>query len=166
MYSPETEEVIEKRSRALNIVWAALTFSIPVYAGVGWFFASSQGPAAQSSIDIVRLALAGAAIADAMIAQFMYSAMLSRGSLERVLGENRAAEVSTDQLEKLAERYFAAVLIVLVLHESIAIFGLVDAFLSGSVDWLLIYAGAALLLNFARRPDLRGFLKRIGAEGR
>lgn len=63
-------------------------------------------------------------------------------------------------LIKVIFNKFGAVLVSLMLHEAIAIFGLVIALQSGNAGKIIPFAIAALALNILIFPDLRRELER------
>ncbi|MCB0345157.1 MAG: hypothetical protein KDD66_08560 [Bdellovibrionales bacterium] len=158
MFSPEIEEVVKHRSRALNIVWLALTFSVPIYAVVAYVVVSGQAAPVQSTDDILRIVFAALAVIHALMAQGLWFFLMNNASSQAA---NVGSQPAKTEVEKVLGKYFVAVLVVLAINESIAIFGMIDAILSGLLDRILIFVGAALVLNFLRKPDAARFLNKV-----
>ncbi len=158
MFTPEIDALVQQRSRTSRLVWLALTLSIPCYAVVAYVVVSSGSGVTPQTSDLLRNALAAMAVVNVLLAQGFWKFLIS-GTLSQT--SDSVADLNKAVVEKLLNRYHVAVLIVLVINESIAIFGLVDSIVSGELDRILIYCGVALLLNFIRKPDPAAFLERV-----
>jgi len=166
-----------------RILWAALTFSIVIYVVVAWF-ATQQAPAEGTSLDPVFIGVFGAVsvavavasfvvpprlLTDAMITAIVKGDGLPAGRHRRVpgYGPDGKPGPAIDALSQAERRLYSVVLrsftptiLRLALHESIAVFGLLLALMSGTFDIALPFAIAAIALNVVAFPRPEPLLER------
>lgn len=166
MASPEFEATLARADRTQKMLWAMLTLSILLYAGVAYLAApaapdTSSGDTLRPILFVVAAGLA----ATSMLVFRRRRTQPAPGStaspgadapdnaLLRVQMENLPPE-ERRALSHVA-RGFTTWIVCLVLNETIAILGLVLAFLAGGPDDVVPFAALAILLNLMMRPDAR-----------
>lgn len=138
------DDVMQRKREIMAwVVWGAITASIALYAAVA--FVALQGVPAHSPIDpIIEQALVAASVAMAA-ASFAVARFLLPRSGAPFSPESPVRSVAFG-------RWFAILVVRLALHEAVAIFGLVLAFLSGDAERMLPFAAAAAILNLFALP--------------
>lgn len=130
-----------------RILWWSLMASLLVYVVV----AHVASPAAEPDAPILVIAIAlsvvafGTGLATLLVRRIALAGPIARGELDPGTPEGQT-------------RAFTIFILNLALSESIGIYGLVLAFLSGEAAWSIPFAAAALVLIVVHRPmaaDLR-----------
>lgn len=126
---------LEKRHRALLVMWAAMLLSLGLYAALAVLW-RPRGGTANDALALVLVGVGGALA----LASFLVKQRL----LSRAVAEQRP-EVVTN-----------AYVVGLALCEAAGVLGLASAFAAGGGFFYLLFvvAGAGLLLHFPRRDDL------------
>ena len=169
MVSPALREAARPVLKAQTILWAAMTAAVVVYILIVHVAAR---PDADPVPPVLRLGLSCLALAE-IVAVFLYRRFqLSDDALRRLVDDEgtlsgiteiqNASEEMLRSVEALdaAERkvlnlLFAVqtrVVIALALSETVGIYGLVLAFMSGIPSDVYPFAGAALMLCLLNRP--------------
>lgn len=178
MFSTQIEALARSREFIIRIIWAANTLSVLILIVLAFALAPGQQPCATGRLESVFIpvsfALAGAAF---FLRWFLMSQERVRKSAAESVDLRRLAsargvvnQMLLHRLEEVPDREkflikvifnkFGAVLVSLMLHEAIAIFGLVIALQSGNAGKIIPFAIAALALNILIFPDLRRELER------
>ncbi len=162
------EDLLKQRFQTLRILWIMMTVSIAIYCVVG-IIVSMNGDAS-GDIGGLRLGLDAVAVSSALGSVVFKMVAFSRDRLAERLKQpvNLEAQatrrdtgaVDGEQLEKLEslsdpERkvygligwYQFRFVILLALHESIAIYGLILTIVTHQVEEMLPFAAVALFLN-------------------
>ncbi len=161
MISPQLEKLLAQAQRIQLIVWGALTGSIVLYALVPWVLPADPNPDLAGTLGPVFMGLGAALAAASLVFRQRASRATGRGLQDQALGRSplvagtRMADLAPEErraLESVAAA-FTPWILALVLSEAVAILGLILAILGGSPEAGLPFAGVALLLNLATRPD-------------
>lgn len=166
MASPEFEAALARADRTQQLLWAMLTLSILLYAGVA-YLAVPAAPVA-STADTLRPALLVVAAALAATSMLMFqrrAAPPAPGSTARsaanaphdALLRVRMEDLPLEERRALSHvaRGFTTWIVCLVMNEAVAILGLVLAFLAGAASEVVPFAALAIVLNLTMRPDAR-----------
>ena len=134
--------------RSLQIVWGALICSLGSYVGVAYVVTAHAGSAAESApVATMELAFAVAAVGCLGV-----SYLLPRKLLRTALAKE---DVATIALEKLLPHAFSAWILRMALTESVVIFGLVLAMMSGQPQKVLPFVILSLLAMITAIPTER-----------
>lgn len=132
------------------VIWFALTASIGIYFVVA--YVATQGAAAHAPVNpILKKALIALSCAMAVASFAIARALLPRADEPPSLARPRPSLPFG--------RWFTILIVRLALHESIALYGLVLAFLKGDAKEMLPFGAAAILLNLfvlPRNPPREG----------
>jgi hypothetical protein len=127
-----------------RIVWWALLSTLLVYLGVAFGVAPEVGLGADVPLPLLAGALGGVAlalgVASLIVRRRALVGPIQAGALDPATPEGR-------------QRATAAYVVCLVLSESVGLFGLVLALLSGDGGWSLPFVGAAFALILLHRPS-------------
>jgi len=180
-------ELLRPLERSLRILWVAVTLSIGVYVGLAYVVAEPAPDPTQAPMAL-RRALAATAVVVAVASFALSRVLLSDARLRDrlrsdpapadLVGRLRAGTPAADAALRAAralaphERRLAALavpvwqvtLVRLVLHEGIAVLGLVLAVLGQTFSLVLPYALAAFALNLLVPPRLGAALERARAQ--
>ena len=151
------EEVSERKANenrllVLWIIWGAIFGSLFIYVFICHQFGDGMRPNASPNIplDLIRNVLYGVAILTLIGTRFLRKFMLAGRS-----GGSGPMSVKTDSpsnQSSLIGKYAVAMMVSLVLSESIGIYGLVLFFLGDSFRTLYIFIGISALAIFLYRP--------------
>ena len=182
MVTTELREILQSTARILWILWFAMTAAIWLYVAVAFFIAGSgTRPATpEPMLSWVFAGLAAAmSVASLLLPRLLGSDERLRAALEAPVDlqglarDPRTGKADPERLQRLerlsaVEQKLLAVpgfvflptVLSLALSETVAIFGLVLAFLTRSFDVILPFAIAATVLNLLLRPSLEPVLER------
>ncbi len=152
------QEAVERHTRRLQILCAALLGSLAVY-GVVVTAVPLQTPPALPQGEALLWGFAFLAAVNLVTIMPVYRAMLA--------GPRRVYAVGR-QPEKLLAAHLRAHLVALARLEAVSIFGLVLDFLTGRQDWFWIFTGVAaagMLLLWPRRDKVAALLAVPGEAG-
>lgn len=166
MASSEFSATLARADRTQKMLWATLTLSIVLYAGVAYLAVPAASDA--SPADTLRPALfvvaAGLAATSMLISRRRRTlpapgttASSATGAPDNPLLRVRMENLPPEERRALSHvaAGFTTWILCLVMNEAIAILGLVLAFLAGRPDEVVPFAALAILLNLMMRPDAR-----------
>lgn len=180
MPSETLKQVLRPRILVMNILWFALTLTIPLYVGLAYFL-NPAGQPAQPVENSLRLALYLIAGSVAVLSLLLRSRSLSEGRIydklkeevdPQALATNReTGEIDQERLKTiksltplemkvagLSGMYFTTLLIGLAMNESVALFGMILAVLERRPEPIIPFAVAALALNLIIFPRFNQFV--------
>lgn len=186
MISDALRKLLGQSTLVLKLMWLALTASIFLYVLASWMSigagaAEWRGTSAAGPMPIVLGVLA---LSDAALSFYAYTFLLAPTRLAKRLAKNtspekiatnretgvvdparadriRALDPQEQPLAALPAKLFAPYIIVWSLNESVAIFGLVLAFTTDTVYFILPFAAVAVLLNLAMYPRIDALAERV-----
>ena len=153
---------VSSQRKTMTIVWFALLATVGIYVVIGYVL-SAQREGASELTDSVLMVLGAMAVGSAALSFYLPKLLLANQDVrERIARVGRAAEAAPAErearLEELAKVYFTPWVVGAALAESVAIFGLVAAFLSGSGDLMLPFALVSLAILLVKRPRVETLL--------
>ena len=163
------------------VIWATLTLSIGIYAGVAFMLSQRSDPKEVSEAFQIGLACAAIIVGGISIAAPRF--LLTDERLMNFMNVSPTAETlpthpklgvlddqRIEQMGRLSPQerklvalpglYFTPFILRLVLNEAVTIFGLVLSLVSGRFEPVLPFAIAAVALNLAMRPRFEPLLER------
>ena len=166
----------------LTILWLALLASIGLYVAVAYLAVPAPGEDAELP-EAIAIVLTIAAVVAAAMSFWLPRFLLSDATLRRHMSQDSAdlppadapadapagQEPASDHDRRLcaaATLYFVPWVVGAVLAESVAIYGLVLAFLAQSPELMLPYAAAAAAILLIKRPRYDALLRRAAALAR
>lgn len=166
MASPEFEALLAAADRTQKMLWAVLTLAIVLYGVVAYVAVpKAPDPALADTLRPILFVVAAGLAATSLVvfrrrkAQHIPGSTVSpeAGAQPNALLRARTEKLPPAERHALAEmaRSFPTWLVCLVLNETIALLGLVLAFLAGGPDEVVPFAALAILLNLMMRPDAR-----------
>lgn len=183
MPSETLKRVLRPRVFVMKLLWAAMTFTILLFVGLGYFL-SAQGQSPRPVENSLKMALYLIAGAIAALSLLLRSRMLSEGHIydklkEEVDPQGLATNRETGQIDQerlqtikkltplemkvigLSGNYFTALILSLAMNEAIAMFGMLLAILEGRLEPIIPFAAAALALNLLVFPRFNQFVDRV-----
>lgn len=132
-----------------RIIWWALFSALFVYAVIAFVVAPTMSIDAGANVLLIAVALGVVSLSTAVATIFIRGRML--------VGPIQSGALDPRKPEDM-QRAFVGFILCIVLTESIGIYGLVLAMLSGNGTWALPFLAVALMLMGVHRPtagDLR-----------
>ena len=171
MVSPTLNKLLTGRSFVLWILWGAMTLSIAIYVVVAYVATQQEGTAVDPAVlGTMQTAMTGVGVAAALASVLLRLFGASDARIRARLTSGAARSETPEGLDEagarlltLAPWYFPMFVVQLAINESVAIFGLVLAFMGRDGALILPFAVAAVVLNFMAFPRLHAIVRR-GAE--
>jgi hypothetical protein len=177
MHSEVFASLIQPIQTTRTIIWVALNVAILAYVGVACSLFGVPSSTADAFGHPLAMPLIALAVANAVAGRVLPPMMLPRQRLHDLLNRDteprdlardpRTGTVDNERLRKLqtlpqreqrliaiAQASFSPFIVQLALQESVALYGLILAFLSKTAAPLIPFATAALILNLTVSPQL------------
>ena len=153
---------VQARLKILHILWAALGAAIIVY-GVVAHVVTPLGSGEDPKLSVLRLAFAAVSIVTAAVTFWWRRSFAVRpgGELSLFLKEP-GVPLSSEERATVLERLQVNCIIVWALSESVGIYGLVLAILSGDPNEFMPFGCGALALLMLHRPAMWPISRSLG----
>ena len=182
MHSPSFSAVFEKLESSSSMIWTSLLTAIVVYVAVAYLGGIQVEDASLSSAAPYIFPLL--ALANGLFAAVLSGKLLSKERIEKLYqetsgrgealrerlmkGKSQSAREEISQLSEeevrligTAARILPLYVVPLAVAESVGIFGLVHAILSGTPEVVFPYAVVAALLFLKNKPNLKSDLSKL-----
>jgi len=143
----EIEAVVDQRLRVLNVICAALVFSVMVYVAIAWFLVQRGSVQPSEGLpQVFPVILVLVALSVVMAAPVVSTMILKQGVA--AAGEDAGRRLNSHQ---------TSLIVGFALREVAAVMGLVLTLLSGRLIWVVALAAvavAAMLLAWPKREKM------------
>ena len=158
MHFRNRQASIASRNKVFTILWLALLASVGIYAVIAFSVIPGSEAAPPDDADTMTIIFGVVAMSTASASMVLPKVLLSDDKLKAHL-QNEAGSAE-ERLESIGALYFPAWLIGVALAESVAIFGLVLAFVMDDPRFMVPFAVVAALLIVVKRPNLAAVIER------
>ena len=151
MLTEKEQWQLERKNFALMVMWDAMLMSVFIYIGVSYF---TQQQEIRVIEPMIRWVLAFVAFTTGIASLFVFQFLMPKSKLRETLKQEGRVDI-------LLGQYFIGIILRFALCESVAIFGLVLAMMTGNADEILPFAGASVVLFALSFPTPRTLTNRL-----